>query len=496
MADRDAWVGIDLGTQSVRVLAVDDAGGTVGSASRAVRSERSPGRHEQDAAAWLRAVRACLRDVASAVEDGGAAVRGVAVAGTSGTLVPVDADGAPTGAAVMYDDVRGAEHVDAVAAAGEATWARMGYRMQASWALPTLLAMRAAGSIADGGRVAHHADVVTADLVGTAVATDASHALKTGVDLDAVAWPLDVLDRLGIDATLLPDVVDAGTILGVVSAAAAAATGLPAGCPVVAGMTDGCAAQIAAGALEPGDVSSVLGTTLVLKGVAAQRPSGTDAVYAHRAPFGLGWWPGGASSTGAGPLSTWLPGVDLAALTASAARVDAPPLAYPLVGDGERFPFVASDARAIVPTGSDAEVLAAAAVGVASIERLAFDVLAHDGYRVDGRRIATGGGARNPWWVRMRATLQQRALTVPTASEGALGMAMLAAAGVDAAPLPEVAARMRPAATVVDPDPLPAWLLDAHVALLDRLRDEGWLPATVHDVATASLRDDRDEEPR
>lgn len=487
MADRSAWVGIDLGTQSIRVLAVDGTGRIVAAASRGVRSDRSEGRHEQDATAWLRGVRECLADVAPAVAAAGLDVRGIAVASTSGTLVPVDAHGMPTGAAVMYDDVRGAGHLDAVAEAGEATWARMGYRMQGSWGLPKLLALRDAGAIAPGGHVAHHADVVVADLVGHAVATDASHALKTGVDLDAVDWPRDVLDRLGIDADLLPGVVASGSIVGVVSTAAAAATGLPAGCAIVAGMTDGCAAQIAAGALEPGEWSSVLGTTLVLKGVAAARPAGTGAVYAHRAPFDGGWWPGGASSTGAGALSTWLPDADLAALTASAALVDRPPLAYPLVGAGERFPFVAPDARAIVPSGTDAEVLAGAAVGVACIERLAFDVLAHDGHRVDGRRIATGGGARNAWWVRMRATLQQHPLTVPSASEGALGMAMLAAASVGGEPLPVVAARMRATATVVEPGDLPAWLLDAHVATLDRLRDEGWLPAATRDVALAAL---------
>lgn len=49
-------------------------------------------------------------------------------------------------------------------------------------------------------------------------------------------------------------------VLGQVSAAAARATGLARGTPVVAGMTDGCAVQIGAGALAPGDWNSVLGT--------------------------------------------------------------------------------------------------------------------------------------------------------------------------------------------------------------------------------------------
>ena len=50
-------------------------------------------------------------------------------------------------------------------------------------------------------------------------------------------------------------------------------TGIPAGTPIIAGMTDGCAAQIGAGALEVGSWNSVLGTTLVLKGVTSRTDS-------------------------------------------------------------------------------------------------------------------------------------------------------------------------------------------------------------------------------
>jgi len=75
------------------------------------------------------------------------------------------------------------------------------------------------------------------------------------------------------------------------------ATGLPAGTPVIAGMTDGCAAQIGAGALEPGEWNSALGTTLVLKGVTPELVRDPSRVmYSHRSPDG-DWLPGGASST-------------------------------------------------------------------------------------------------------------------------------------------------------------------------------------------------------
>ncbi|MFB9840722.1 carbohydrate kinase, partial [Actinoallomurus acaciae] len=91
-------------------------------------------------------------------------------------------------------------------------------------------------------------------------------------------------------------------------AAAAEVTGIRAGTPIVAGMTDGCAAQLGAGRLTPGSWNSVLGTTLLLKGVTREPlrdPYGV--VYSHRAPDDV-WLPGGASSTGAGAISRDVPG--------------------------------------------------------------------------------------------------------------------------------------------------------------------------------------------
>lgn len=59
-------------------------------------------------------------------------------------------------------------------------------------------------------------------------------------------------------------------------------------------MTDGCAAQMGAGALDVGSSNCVLGTTLVLKGVNRELISDpAGIVYSHRSPDG-NWLPGGA----------------------------------------------------------------------------------------------------------------------------------------------------------------------------------------------------------
>lgn len=470
----DAWLGIDLGTQSARACVLDDTGAVLGTAAEALTSIRYGDRHEQDPSEWIGAVGRAVRGALAAAPSG-TRIRALAVDGTSGTVVPVDAAGRATGPAAMYDDRRGTARLPEVEAAGGEVWARLGYRMQATWALPKVLTLLAEGA----AHVGHQTDVVTSWLAGRRVAVDLSNALKTGADLDAVAWPEDVLDLLRIPPGALPRVVESGSVLGEVTADAADATGLPVGCPIVAGATDGVAAQLAAGALAAGEASSVLGTTLVLKGVAAERTADPrGAVYAHRAPFGGGWYPGGASSTGAGAVRALLPDRDLDRVTREAAALPGIPVAYPLIGRGERFPIVSDRASAFWPfdpdRATDAELLRATAFGVAFLERLCLERMAELG--ADAHTVrASGGGVRNAWWTALRAAVCGRELRIPRHTESAAGMALLAAAALGSSPgdLQATASRMLADGRSVAPLELDATEVeDAYSRFRDRLDAE------------------------
>lgn len=368
--EHEAWLGIDLGTQSVRVLLVTGDGTVLGSGSAPLAGRRDGVRHEQDPADWWEGV--CTASRAALREHPRARTRigGLAVCGTSGTVLLTDGAGRPMTPALMYDDGR---------ATAQAARARMaGAAVQDTWALPKAVWLT---ETYGPGRVTHQPDVVVSLLTGELPPADSSHALKTGYDLEHDSWPA-VLPRLGLPGTALPEVVRPGSPLGEVCASAADATGIPAGTPVVAGMTDGCAAQIASAALRPGSWNSVLGTTLVLKG-ASSTPvrDPTGVVYNHRAPDG-GWLPGGASSVGAGVLTAAFAGADPAAMdTLAAAYEPAGAIAYPLVSPGERFPFHAPDATALVlgEPESDADLWAALLQGVAFTERLCLDYLHHLG---------------------------------------------------------------------------------------------------------------------
>ncbi|GEL21924.1 carbohydrate kinase [Pseudonocardia sulfidoxydans NBRC 16205] len=458
------WLGIDLGTQGVRAVAVDAAGTVAGSGRAPLHHDRRDGpRHEQDADEWWTATCAAVGEAVSGLR--GRAVAAVAVDSTSGTLVVQDRRGLPVGPAWMYDDTRAAARVPAVQDAGAAVWTALGYRMQAAWALPKLVELCATGAVAAGHTVVHQADHVVARLAGRPVATDTSHALKTGYDLLADRWPTGVLDRLGVDPDVLPDVVAPGTRIASVSAGAAAECAVPAGTPVVAGMTDGCAAQVATGALAPGRWCSALGTTLVLKGATpdlVRDPVG--GVYCHRHPDG-GWLPGGASNVGAGVLARDLPGVDPGALVAPAGVPAG--ATYPLVGRGERFPFT-DPAFAGFDVGGPAcptaaETFARVAHGVAFVEKLAFETLAALGADVRGPVVATGGTSRNDWWTQLRADVLGRPVSVPEQAGSAFGAAVLAAAPPGA--LARTAASMVRLRATFDPRPGRADLADGYARL-------------------------------
>ncbi|MFC9244303.1 FGGY-family carbohydrate kinase [Streptomyces sp. NPDC057136] len=462
------WMGIDLGTQSVRAVVASDRGEILGSGSAPLAGRRDGVRHEQQPPDWWTAVCAATRQ---ALRDA-PAPRALAICSTSGTVLLADRTGRPLTPGLMYDD--GRARTEAVRA-----------RTPPAWALPKVMwLLREYGAGGDGVRVMHQADLIVARLAGHPLATDSSHALKTGYDLERDAWPHQRFEQLGLPDGLFPEVVRPGRRIGEVGRAAAEETGIPAGTLVVAGMTDGCAAQLASGSLAVGSWNSVLGTTLVLKGVTASPlVDRTGVVYNHRAPDGS-WLPGGASGVGGGALTAAFPGADPARLdTLAPDHEPTAVLAYPLAARGERFPFLAPDATGFLigEPASDAEHWAALLTGVGLVERLCLDYLDLLGAPLHGPLTLTGGAVRSDHWNRLRADILGRPVHIPQHSEPALGMAVLAAYGARAtATVQEAAARMVRIRHVLRPDPArTARHTEPYLKLVDELERRGWLPARV-----------------
>lgn len=428
-------VGLDLGTGGARAVVARADGELVASGSSPIGTRPDPAhpeRHEQDAELWWDAARAALAEALAALPSGArGAIRALCVDGTSGTLVGVDEEGAVTTPALMYNDGRAVEEARELnALSREAAGASA--RLTATHGLAKLrwLERHAPSAFEASRRFVHQADLVAERLSGRRGVSDWSNALKTGFDVEALAWPgwLDALPRL---RERLPEVVAPGSVLGPLRPEVARALDLPRDAQVVAGVTDGTAAFLASGASRQGDDNTTLGTTLVFKRLAGARVRDPEGLfYCHRLPGDV-WLPGAASNTGGDWLQREFAGADLAALDAAAeALLPVEQLAYPLCVRGERFPFLAPDARGFVdpPTDDPLRRYAARLQGTALVERLAYERLDRSAPST-GEVFATGGGSRSDVWTQLRADVSGRTYHRPAHPESAFGSAVLAMAG-------------------------------------------------------------------
>jgi xylulokinase len=413
---------------------------------------------------YLETVTTLLGLVAADLAPRADEVRGLSVTGTSGSMVPCDDRGRPTGAALLYNDQQSDAEAARLRQAG----------IEATAASP----MARIGHLVSLGAdlVLHTPDVVHAGLLGHVPPADTSHALKAGIDPLLRTWNHDALAALDVPGEAVPELVHPGTVLGDVTAEVCELTGLPTGVLVVAGMTDGCTAQVAAGAVSRGDSVGVLGTTLVLKAVAGHDVHGLGgALYSHYAPAGS-WWAGGASNVGARPVTEEYGGTSTAALTRlerdAAAVGPSPFVSYPLRGTGERFPFSRPGATGFT-LGRPADRATAYRTfleGVAFVERIALDTLRAHGVTPRLHHLA-GGGSRSELWSRLRATVIDVPVVRAHRASSAYGAALIALAAVEETPLPDLVARTLP----TDSQPLVEPLEDERDRLLEslhRLRDE------------------------
>ncbi|WP_411033711.1 FGGY-family carbohydrate kinase [Shinella sp. BYT-45] len=410
-------LGIDLGTSGVRIAALAADGTPIDMAAFSF-SDAAAGRSP---AVWWAGVQSCLAELAARLSFD--AVEGVAVDGTSGTVLAVDADGAPVGGVLMYNDpCPDPAIVERIAAHAPADSPARG----ATSALARAIHLSRRHGVR---RIVHQADWVLMKLGLASPASDENNALKTGYDLSTERWP-DWLEACGMDIALLPAIERAGVPLSDVGPAGRA-LGLPAGCRYHAGTTDGCASFLATGASAIGDGVTALGSTLVVKLASARRIEAAEyGIYSHRI-LDI-WLAGGASNSGGAVIRSFFDGEQLRAMTPHL-RPDVPTgLAYyPLAKPGERFPVndPAYPPRLEPRPADDIVFFQAILEGIAAIEKSGYDRLAELG----GPKVASvrtvGGGAANPAWTRMR----ENALGVPflaaRSAEAAVGTASLVLAG-------------------------------------------------------------------
>jgi xylulokinase len=459
---RELIIAIDQGTTSLKVAAFDLSGRLVTATSapaavRLVGGATMEGRPEQWWSDCARSLRALLADPAMDRAD----IRGVAVCGLMHTLVPVDAAGRALADAVpLWADQR---YRSEPSPAYEAVSDRITGASENScvgrlaWLLDRDPALRS--------RVRHLLpvkDFVRLRLTGVP-ATDHFEAGGTGLAPGpATAWSPELLDLVGIPAGWLPPIVSPDHAAGEVTPAAAEATGLVQGTPVVTGTSDWHAALIGSGAFLPDQASLYLGTAGVL-----------GAFRSRQALDGLGAAVCLGAVTSTGSALDWLgktlaPGAGRRGGTIAELAIQSEPGARGLIFlphlMGERGDAIRPDATGTL-TGLRLSHrrcdLARAAVEGTALWLRAVAAPAMERERIDAL-VISGGGARQALNATIAAAIYRMPVIVPEVVEtGALGAALLAARGLGLVPADARWARAR---RVEEPA---GWLADRYAEVFE-----------------------------
>lgn len=461
-------LGVDIGTSSSKGALTRSDGTIVATASRAHEtSYPRPGWAEHDAEnVWWRDFVAITDELLAEADDDIAAV------GTSGIgacLVPADAGGAPLRPAILYGvDTRATVEIDELTRryGDDEIMARCGSPLTTQAVGPKLawLARHEPEVAAKTRRMFMASSYLAYQLTGSYIldhhsASQADPLYDTGEQAWISEWAADIAPGLELPSLAWP-----GDIVGAVTSEAAAATGLPAGTPVVAGTIDAFAEATSVGVRAPGDVMVMYGTTMFLIHI-------TDARRRSETMWStLGVFPGtytlAAGMATSGAITDWLrelTGGSFAELVEEARRVPRGSeglLMLPYFA-GERTPIFDPDARGVLAgltlRHGRGHLYRAALEGTAFGVRHNLEAMAEAEDR--GKRlVAVGGGVQGGLWTQIVSDVVGRSQEVPTHTLGACyGDALLAGLG---AGLVDDASAWNPVASVVEARPEAAAVYD------------------------------------
>ncbi len=262
--------GIDVGTSGLKAIAVDAAtGAVVASSSQGYPlSTPRPGWAEQDPEDFWTAACEAARALVHALGPRARDVRGVGLTGQMHSSVLLDEALAVVRPAILWCDTRTTAECEAIRArlGDDGLRRTVGNRALEGFTLPKLLWVRAhePDAWARTRHVLMPKDFVGLRLTGE-LGADASDASGTlAFDPARRAWSDEVLAAFDVPASSFPEVGEAPSVLGRLTAAAAEATGLPAGIPVARGAADNAAGAVGLGVTRAGRAMASIGTSGVV----------------------------------------------------------------------------------------------------------------------------------------------------------------------------------------------------------------------------------------
>jgi xylulokinase len=450
------FLGIDIGTSGTKALICDDRGRVRATAAAAHPiSQPRPGWSEQNPADWWRAVCKATRAAVAGARIKPADIAGIGLSGQMHGSVFL-ADGVkPLRPALLWNDQRTAAECAQIEskAGGRAALIRLvANPALTGFTAPKILWVRnhEPRVFEKTRHVLLPKDFIRLCLTAE-YATEVSDASGTLL-LDVVnrRWSGRLLGLLKLDRSLLPRLYESPQITGELTAAAARATGLVPGIPVVGGAGDQAAGAVGNGIVRPGIVSATLGTSGVVF-AHADRPCRDERGRVHTMCHAVpGKWCVFGCMLAAGGSFQWFRNELGAAEVALAKRRGIDP--YDLLIDqakksppgadgvqfmpyltGERCPYPDPLARGgwigLTSRSTRNDLIRSLLEGVTFGMRDALEIIRSMNVRISEVR-AGGGGARSPFWLQLQADIYNKPIVVTNALEGpAYGVALLAGVG-------------------------------------------------------------------
>jgi len=300
-------LGIDIGTTGTKVVAFDTLDGSLIAASRASTVySPGPGRAEADCAEWMGSTISAIVELLADASVEAERIAGIATTGMVPAVVLLDADGAPLRRAILQSDARAVEEIRRIAQDLEQHHpvAMTGSAVSQQSVAPTLAwIQKHEPQIWTRTRhVVGGYDWVLMHL-GARPHVEKNWALESGLFLIGGEPFTPAFAAAAVERSMIPEVVEPGTVVGYLSSQLATLTGLRVGIPLVVGGADHVLSAYSAGVRATGDWLIKLGGAGDVL-VASETPLVDERLYLDAHPIAGLWLPNGCMAT-SGSLIRW-----------------------------------------------------------------------------------------------------------------------------------------------------------------------------------------------
>jgi xylulokinase len=440
------YLGIDIGTSSVKAVLIDSDQRIVASRSEHLSVERPhPGWSEQDPQSWVDATSAAIDALANEHTVEVKAVRGIGLSGQMHGATLLDHADRPLRPCILWND--GRSHEEAAELDADPRFREItGNIVFPGFTAPKLVWVHKHEPkiFGDVQRVLLPKDFVRLFLSGDCASDMSDSAGTSWLDVAKRDWSNDLLAATHLHRDQMPALCEGTQQSGQLRSVLASRWGMDKPPVIAGGAGDNAASACGVGTVTPGAAFVSLGTSGVLFVSNEKfRPNAASAVHAFCHALPDTWHQMGVILSAAASLE-WLAGItgqsagELASAVDDAAPVDEPLFFLPYLS-GERTPHNDTEARGSfvgLSHGTGRAALARAVMeGVAFAFADCLEALKAAGTSVE-RATAVGGGSRSNAWLRIIASVLNVPVDVPAEGDfggafGAARLGLIAAEGAD-----------------------------------------------------------------